>query len=170
MDASDVAAIVGALGVGSFIGQYLVGAHQRRQLRSEVLTQLTNAETARWASDEPDDPPFVQAIRNLEIAALVAQIPREAIAHYKWLAYPAFWLSRKSYEESGEDQEVGGGIDSKLAEVVRLAASEITKLAWTPWRARLGLKRRLANLQEQAEGIDQPDVWANIKDARRFLI
>lgn len=92
MDISGVVSVVGALGIGSFIGQYLIGSQQRRQVRSEVLKHLSDAETARWAGESTPIPNFTESMRELETAALIARVPRRAVAHYKMFAHCAKWL------------------------------------------------------------------------------
>lgn len=151
MDISGIASVIGALGIGSFAGQYLIGAQQRRQFRSEVLRQLAHTESSRWANEQ-QVPPFLESIRELETAALIARVPEKVVVHYKIFATTAWWLSRASWEEDS-DEEYGGGIDGHFADLVRGAANELSRSVWSPWTSRVGRAGRLKTRRGLAEQI-----------------
>ncbi|HEY0227316.1 MAG TPA: hypothetical protein VGC05_13195, partial [Mycobacterium sp.] len=133
MDVLQWVPLLGALGVGSVIGNYIGAGSARREVRSGVLKSMAATESRRWAgtSDYRD---FVIAVRDLETAALIARVPRHAVRHYLVLAEAARHLSDASFEQFGGGDELGaGGIDGYFADVVRAAAEAITRLAWRPW-------------------------------------
>ncbi|WP_141797720.1 hypothetical protein [Nocardioides sp. SLBN-35] len=166
MSWSDVVSIVGALGVGSFIGQYLIGSQQRRQVRSDVLKHLSDAETARWAGGTTPAPNFTESMRELETAALIARVPRRVIAHYKVFAYCARWLSQASWDDD-PDPEYGGGINGEFADLVRAAAGEVSRVTWAPWWGRVGMKRRLAKRRTEAGHIER--IESTLARAEKYL-
>lgn len=144
MDLSAFASVLGALGIGSFVGQYLIGAQGRRQVRSEVLRRLADCEAARWAgpSDLPDAPPFQQAIAELEKAAIVAATPRNVVEHYKLLAYVAWWKSLQDAEDRPLDYDAGG-IGPELTPLSREAAWDLQSVVWHPRLGRIRTWRRI---------------------------
>jgi hypothetical protein len=170
VDAATVVSLIGALGIGSVAGQYAASGGQRRQTRADVLKALHHTERARWVNGEPDDPPFPAAMRELETAALLARIPREGVLDYKVLAYAAFWSSGEAFEELSEDdaEQYGGGIESKFATLVREAAEDLSKLVWSPWLARPGLGRRIANREARYGGLAEGREKAALNRARQY--
>jgi hypothetical protein len=168
MDAGVLVSILSALGIGSFIGQYFSGAHQRRTIRSEVLANLAKVEDARWAREEPHEPPFQEAMHNLETSALIARIPRKAIVHYRALAYAAWWMSTESFDE-GDDPRYAGGISGNLANATRVAAGEISRLAWSPWTARIQMNKRLREQTTAAAAITDTGVSRTLQRAREHV-
>lgn len=165
MDIPVIASVISALGVGSFVGQYLIGAHQRRQLRSEVLRNLARVESARWAGHgEPSRAEFQEGLRDLEAAALVARLPRGAVVQYKVFAQAARWLSDSDVENDPMN-EYAGGINGAFADLVHEHAADISRLVWKPWIGRFGLKRRLRTRRERAEAIDNNEVQHDFKRA-----
>ena len=80
MDFSVIGPIIGALGIGSLITQYLMAGRSRREVRGAVLKQLAEVEEKGWAG-APDDRgyrDFQKALHALETAALTARIPRHS--------------------------------------------------------------------------------------------
>lgn len=169
VNASDIVPLLGALGIGSFIGQYLIGAQTRRQLRSQVLAALESVESARWAGNGSTPTQYAQAMHELETAALVARIPRIAVTSYKVLASVAQRLSQENYDEE-PDPEYAGGILSELADPVRAAAGEISRLVWTPWLGRVGLRRRLRKREALVAAINDPAVARILKRVREYVV
>lgn len=169
MDISGIASIIGALGIGSFVGQYLIGSQQRRQLRSEVLKHLAHTENARWAPDESGDPKFRESMRELETAAMVARIPRKVIDQYKVFAYAAWWLSRESWDSHPFSESGGGLIAGDFAAIVRDAAAEVSKSAWSPWAAKFGQAPRLKTNDQAVAVIDDSRVRSNMERARKTV-
>lgn len=72
MDFSVIGPIIGALGIGSLITQYLMAGRSRREVRGAVLKQLAEVEQARWAGgpDDIDYREFQKALHTLETAPL----------------------------------------------------------------------------------------------------
>lgn len=100
MDAGQIISLLGALGIGSVIGQYLGSANERRVVRAAALKALAQTESARWVSGNGSEPPFPETARDLEAAALVARLPRDAVVQYLTLAHAAFWTSQENYEQN----------------------------------------------------------------------
>lgn len=148
--------LLGALGVGSVIGNWFGGGRSRREMRAAVLNALTETEHTRWASDPDatDCKDFSDATRKLETAALVARVPRDAVQHYLLLARTARALSDDSAEVSnyGPVPFLDNSIDGHFSSLVRAAAEVVTELAWRPWITRMQLRRRLQELRERALG------------------
>ncbi|MCT7293968.1 hypothetical protein NVV99_24010 [Rhodococcus sp. PAE-6] len=165
VDIPAIASVISALGIGSFIGQYLIGAQQRRQLRSEVLKHLAQTETVRWASTTTIGPGFRESIRELEAAALVSQIPQRVVEQYTIFAYTAWWESNENWEAGGGDEE-DAGIDRRLADLVQEAAIELSAAAWSPWTSKFRRGSRLKKRISRAENIDDPRVTGSLARAQ----
>lgn len=144
MDISSFASFIGALGIGSFVGQYLIGAQSRRQARSEVLLRLAECEDARWAvlSDHPTLP-FHKSVGELEKAALISGAPRKLVEHYKVLAYIVWWKSSSDAEERPNAHDAGERVGDELAGLTRQAAWDLSRVLWHPWAGRLGMRHRI---------------------------
>lgn len=170
LDTSSVVSVLGALGIGSFVGQYLIGSQQRREVRGAVLRHLEQAESARWAGEAhpPGSPTLQTAMRDLETAALIARIPRKAVMHYKLLAYTGWFLSSDDAEQN-PDAEYAGGINGDFANIIRAAAGEVSRLVWSPWLGRLGLTTRLNAQLKAVDAIDDAGVKNLLKYARKYL-
>jgi hypothetical protein len=64
--------------------------------------------------------------------------------HYLVFAQAARWLSDESFEDKEGDEDFGaGGIDGYFAKEVTEAARILSRLAWSPWLARIDLRWRL---------------------------
>lgn len=130
---TEVVAVLGVLGVGSILGQYVGSAKDRRQARAGVLSALANTESGRWSGPDPkmslDE--FQTSLRELQTAALIARLPRDAVREYAVLAQAARWVSQESWEQAAEPVDGSWGIDAHLAQGVREAARAITVMAWT---------------------------------------
>lgn len=169
MDISGVASITGALGIGSFAGQYLIGSQQRRQLRSEVLRHLASTERTRWAGSSSADPSFQHfkdSVRELETAAIIARVPRRPLRLYIQLATAARLMSDDDVEQK-DGQEEAGGINTALGRCVRVSAAQLSRLMWSPWLARAGMKRRAHAIEREAQGLDA-EVLSAVDRAKQF--
>lgn len=166
VDIPAIASVISALGIGSFIGQYLIGAQQRRQLRSEVLRHLAQTETVRWANGVSNGPGFRESIRELEAAAMVSQIPQRVVKQYTIFAYTAWWLSVENWEESSGNEEEAGHIDGQLAELAQEAAVELSAAAWSPWTSKFRRGSRLKKRISRAESIDNLHVTGSLARAK----
>lgn len=165
VDIANLVSLAGALGLGSVLGQFLMAGGQRRQTRAEVLRALGDVESSRWAGDEKPAMPFSVAMRELDTAALLARVPREAVVHYKLLAQAGFWASVESWEQY-PDPEFGGGIETDLATIIREAAAEISSLVWRPWVGRVGLRRRIRVREARVGAIENQEVARQLKRSR----
>ncbi len=159
MDFSVIGPIIGALGIGSLITQYLMAGRSRREVRGAVLKQLAEVEEKRWAG-APDDRgyrDFEKALHALETAALIARIPRRAVVHYVVFAHTARWMTQDYLDNPGYDEEVGPILFNPVANVVTGAARTVTRLAWSPWWGRVGLHWSLKSLRKQLEACDEEE-------------
>ncbi|GAB5902528.1 hypothetical protein [Mycobacteroides chelonae] len=164
--------LLGALGLGSVIGNYVGAGKARREVRSAVLTALATTENTRWAGPGvPDSPPFHSAIRDLETAALIARIPRPAVQQYVLLlADAARRYSLEDFEEKGGDEDMGAGaVHSELVDVVQESAEIITQLTWRPWWSRARYRVHLRKLRERAAGIDDRGFKRQLANAQSAL-
>lgn len=151
--------LVGALGIGSVIGNYIGAGKARREVRSAVLKALATTENARWANLAEDHRTFRTATRDLETAALIARIPRPAVQQYVLLADAAHRYSLEDFEEKDGEEEMGAGsVNSELANVVQDSAEVITQLTWRPWWSRFTYRARLKKLRDEAAAIDDKSV------------
>jgi hypothetical protein len=139
-------AVLGALGLGSILGQYIGASKDRRASRADVLSALANTEADRWVGpDKPSWGEFQTSMRKFQTAALIARLPREAVWEYGVLAQAARWCSQESWEQTG-DPDTGGGVDVHLSSATREAARTIAVIAWSwgpthTWRWRRAKKR-----------------------------
>lgn len=160
MDFLEWVPLLGALGIGSVIGNYVGAGRTRREVRSGVLKAIAKTETERWAGapDSKDYPDFVSAVRDLETSALIARIPRHAMRHYLVLAEAARRLSDDAFDVQYPEEVLAGPIDGYFDDVVRDAAEILTRLAWRPWWTRVTLRRKLKNLRSRAASFDESDI------------
>ncbi|QZH65024.1 hypothetical protein [Mycolicibacterium farcinogenes] len=152
--------LVGGLGVGSVIGNYIGAGRARREVRGAVLKAIEATEMARWAPTSYRE--FRTAYREVETSALIARIPRTAVHHYLVLAEAGRQLSDESYEELNGDEDFGAGaINGHLSDVVSDAAGLITRLAWRPWWTRMLLRKDLKGLRDRT--LEISDDFADVK-------
>jgi hypothetical protein len=144
---TDVVSVLGVLGLGSVLGQYLASSKDRREARARVLSALAQVEQSRWvgAHATASLAEFETALRDLETAALVARLPRSSVLEYEVLAQSARRLSAEDWDRT-VDPETGGGIDAYMADATREAARTIAELAWSwgpthRWRSHRSKKR-----------------------------
>jgi hypothetical protein len=131
VDAATLISLITALGVGSFIGEWYGAGKDRRAARATVLEKLATVEAARWARDSRavDDRRRADAVRELEIAALTARVPRSAVVTYVQLATAALWWIH-IHLESGEERTEPGAISATFHELVVEAAGIVSRAAW----------------------------------------
>ncbi|RZU30543.1 hypothetical protein BKA19_0161 [Blastococcus saxobsidens] len=168
-DFATITSLIGALGLGSVLGQWINSARDRRSSRANALLALGRVETARWAPVPAGGISFQDAARALMTAALLARIPNAAVREYLTLAQAAAWLSATSWEED-PDQEIGGGaIDSEFSQIVRDAAHHLAGIIWAPAPLRrLTLSRRLRELQSRAEALTRLETSEALKRSRSY--
>jgi hypothetical protein len=147
---AQVLAAVGALGLGSVLGQYVATSRDRRQVSADALRALAEIERTRWALFAPGRPPteateFYQAVRTFQTAALLAGLPRLLVREYLVLAQAARWSSDDNLDTSDQ-----AGIEARLADAVAGAAGILAEVTWRPvmsrrfaWRLSLMRVRRL---------------------------
>jgi hypothetical protein len=166
LDFTAVASFIGALGLGSVVGQWMAGSGARRAARGDVLRRLGAVESARWADEEGSRPVFRDAVRELEIAALLARIPRRPVRIYLVLAQTAYWESKQDYEESGGAPE-SGSVDVALAQLTRASAGLVTEAIWAArllrWPRFLG--PRANRLLKRAQCLDDPRIRRHLAQA-----
>ena len=138
-------------------------------MRSEVLRHLSSTEHARWAGPSSSDPPlsqFTDSIRELETAAIIARVPRRPLVLYVHLASAARNLSDTDVEEE-QGWDESGGIEPELSRFVRTAASEVSRLIWSPWLVRAGMSRRSKHVEQMVFRLDALIVAA-VKHVKEF--
>lgn len=170
IDLSTFISLVAALGVGSLIVQWYGAGKDRRTARGGVLKALSAVESARWySSDRDTHRELVDAIRELETAALIARVPRPFVRAYAQLAVAASWASRNNAEQHGGDEE-GSGISLDLSDVVLEAADLVSRAAWSSRLMRYAwLRRQLRILRRHIDELARPDDRAAIESARRRI-
>ena len=135
--------IGGAFGgavASSVLGRWLAQARDRRQVRADVLRQLSRVEHVRWASAASSWEAFQDAVHGLRAAALVAGAPRPLVDQYVRLATIARRMSERS-AEIRPPEDGGGSISAGLSDLPRDAAGRLTDHLWHPWRSRWRLSR-----------------------------
>lgn len=147
---TQVVALVGALGLGSTLGQYVSSSKDRRETRANALSALADTEAARWLLEPGERIPAQQldtSIHKLQAAALVARIPREAVQEYAMLARAAHWIC-DSYSEPtpGFDLKT----DLYLNTATRTAAEALANIIWS---RQLMQSRRWRHAKKQIDGL-----------------
>ena len=176
LDASTIISLIAALGIGSLIGQWYTASKDRRTARAAVLKELAAVEKAWPAADSPR---LSDAIRQLEIAALVARVPRAAVLPYVQLATAGLWIVQDEIELRDSPPEVGLAIDVAYAvldaaEIVSKAAwsSPATRWVWLRWRIRR-LGRAVATIENDdariKRKIEDAEIKLKIENARRYV-
>jgi hypothetical protein len=162
---TQIVAVIGGLGVGSILGQYVGTSKDRREARAGALGALAEVEAARWAGGDLNvtSGDFRASMRKFQTAALIAQLPRDTAWEYGVLAQAARWQSEANLERTG-DPELGGSIERNFAEAIREAARAVAVVAWTWWpmhvwrwnRAKKRIRQLLSNLEpEEAEALNR---------------
>lgn len=138
-----ITALLGSLGVGTTIGQYVAGGRDRREVRSSALTALSAVELARFV---PSPGTLHDAVRDLEAACLVARVSRVAVDRYTSSVYE---MHRHCDLQDSGDDDIGFFINpsdeesNELDRLARVSAEDIVALLWSPWfaRSRQALRR-----------------------------
>ncbi|MGU3651850.1 hypothetical protein [Mycolicibacterium sp. A43C] len=173
MDLATLASLLTALGVGGGVGQYIGASTARREVRSAFLNAVAAIEDTRFAKapNGEDFPKFVDAVRELETAALIARIPEQAVHHYVVLARAARYYSGATVDYDPIDNDFYGDIDFVFDAIVRDTARLLTTLAWSPWRTRPKLRRRLSKIRQRVlKRIDEKrGLEEDVALAQRYL-
>lgn len=152
MNASQIISIIGALGIGSVLGQWIGNAKERRQTRADVLAALSEVEAQRWWSGTTKTTKnFIQAARSLQTACLIAQVLRKAVSEYLIWARAAFWASREAWQHEVDPEAEGGGIDADFSDQVREAAVILADIVWRPLFLRPLIARKINKLNDPAQ-------------------
>ena len=162
-DVMQAVQVIGTLGLGSVLGQYLSSGGQRRKTRADVLVALAACEQARWHPHNEGEPTLVTTGRDLQTSAMLARVPPQPVRVYLGIAGAASRASRDFWERHGDD-ESGGAIDTDMALLASDAAAMISDLAWAPWRHRWRLKARIEHLKSRTSEVQQ----ANHVDWKRI--
>jgi len=91
LDLGTVTSLVGAVGLGSVLVQWIAGGKDRRSARAEALAALSALEVARWVSERRSKAAFLEAFRTFEAACLVARLPRRIVTPYLELFIAAYY-------------------------------------------------------------------------------
>ena len=155
IDLATIISLVGALGVGSVVGQWFGGAKDRRAARLLWLRSLVPPRAHGGRRVKTSSTTLRSAvIGGLEIAALLARVPRPAVWVYSQLATAATWYIREDIQMDGFGPEygTGGGLDMDFSDTVLDAADIVSRAAWSsPISRRLWLARRLRRLDRKIE-------------------
>jgi hypothetical protein len=167
-----IASVLGALGIGSVIGQWIAGGKDRRAARAAVLEKLQAVEVARWLTDDKSEAEenmrLRAAGRELEIAALVARVPRAAVIPYVQLAPAGLWILHGKIEHGEHPDDAW--IQQDMSDAVRDAAEIVSKAAWSSRPARrLWLPWRLRATRRAIDNISDSHTRAMIEAVSRFV-
>lgn len=168
MNIGDIGALLTALGVGSFIVQYLLGGQQRREVRSRVLGAIEEVEDARWANDDATFQKFRKTTHHLETAALVARLPRQVVSDYIFIAWVAWRVSNESWLEWAEGDGTGS-LPGSLADITTEAASDVARCAWSPWIARPRVWLRARGRRVRLKVMDDERIERAIEGTRSYM-
>ena len=147
MELGTVASLLGAVGLGSVATKYLDATVERRKLRASALSALARVESERWV-DDSERVEFVAAARDLEIACMLARIPRAATDEYLVYARAAYWRSMSGVQNQ-PDSDFAGAIDGHLADLTKAAARYLRDLIYAgSLRRRLLARRMLRRLKQ----------------------
>ncbi|MDN5929605.1 MAG: hypothetical protein L0I24_00820 [Pseudonocardia sp.] len=165
-----IVSIVGALGVGGLIGQWYASGKDRRAARAALLTCLGDVEDARshrdgWAIDNPR---LSQAIRKLETAALIANVPRSVVVPYAQLATAGLWHTEYEVNLAGDPE--AASLPPAMAEATRNAAAIVSRAVWsTPATRWWWLSYRLAQLDKEIAAISHVGIRSRIERAQHLI-
>lgn len=149
-----IPSVIGGGFIGSIATHYLTTGRERREIRSTAMHKLGDVEQIRWAGDYSRKE-FRIALRELETAALIAQLPRDLVLLYKLLAETARTLSENDLEENhGQDEDYAGGIDGMFAAIVRDTAATMSRAIWSPIITRATLRGTIKTLENRAIDIE----------------
>lgn len=165
-----VVSVLGALGVGSVIGQWFAGGKDRRAARADVLAKLGEVEQARWYEDGPDTdgPRLLAATRALETSALIARVPRTAVLPYAQMATAGLWAMQNDVEVRGDPEWVG--LEVGVADVITGAAEIVSRAAWSsPVLRWLWLGHALRANQRQTKALTSRKFTTSLEQARRTV-
>ncbi|MCG5441309.1 hypothetical protein NIE79_001431 [Micromonospora sp. NIE79] len=161
---------LGTLGIGSILGQWLAGGKDRREAQARVLEALGKMEHSRWAP-HGEKPAFLESARALETAALLGRIPRGYVRFYLSLADAAHSLSYSSWNDYPDEDEGGGGINSKFADLVREAARLLADVSWSGRIFRqLRFARRFNRLNAAVSAISEPEIRRVVDRSRQYAL
>jgi hypothetical protein len=166
-----VVSVLGALGVGSVIGQWVAGGKDRRAARAAVLDKLGAVEAVRWYEGDrtADSEKLVAAIRELETAALVARVPRAAVVPYAQLAAGGLWYMHDEVERTGGDDDMAA-LSWPVSDAIHGAAEIVSRAAWSPPAIRLfWLRGALWKNRRAVKAIDESRFVRALDYSRRSI-
>jgi hypothetical protein len=88
VDVSTIVSLIGALGLGSVLGQWIGAGKDRRTARAAVLKEHAVVENARWYQEDAaaDTTRLEEAIRALELLLSSRECPGRQFSHMcSWL-------------------------------------------------------------------------------------
>ena len=159
--------VLSTLGIGTFIGQYLLGGQQRREVRSRVLSALEDVEGARFGGDGGSTfREFRRTIQQLEASALVARIPRPAVEDYVFLATTAWRTCNPHPDDYYAPDEEPPWISRAFNSVVIEAAGDVARYVWHPVTGGFRFKDRVADRRKRVIAEGNEDVVRTIKTSQ----
>jgi hypothetical protein len=152
-------------------GSYVSGGSQRQAFRRDFLNTLKVVERERWAYVDSESDRFLDACRDLESTALVARMPRDLVLQYLVLARTAWLVSSNSLDTGPLDDDEGnsGGVISELATLVRDAAEDLARIAWSHLVHRVDLRGRVQRRQLAMDELKSEELRAAIESAEAYF-
>jgi len=167
-DIATITSLVGALGLGSLLSQWVNSAKDRRSTRANALLALGQVETARWAPVLEGEPRFQDAARALMTATLLARVPGAPVREYLILAQAAAWLSQQSCDDDPIAPEAGT-IDTEFSQVVRDAAHLLAGVIRTPVPLRrLRFNWQFRKLRARTKALETKHTCAELERSRSY--
>jgi hypothetical protein len=151
----EIAKLVVAGLAGGAIVPYLTNLRERRIARAAVGERIADVEASRWAGDSSSYRNLRTVIHGFDARAMVAGMPRELVRIYIKLCMVAFATSRHNLEIMVDDE--GGGISTRLDNLVTAARDLLIEFCWHPLRTRIKLKGAMAALRADIERLKDSD-------------
>lgn len=159
MDFSELVQLLGAVGVGGIVVQYLSRSAERRQARGQVREALSEVERLRWTFDLRVDDwrEFRGALRSFVSAALVAGMPRRLVDRYERMAQVSRSVTARMLKAQNVTSADQVTINAELSECIERTHELVADYLWRPVRSRLLLKRGLKKLDALEEEAQQTE-------------
>lgn len=157
MDGTVLVSLLGALGVGSLVTQWISTNAERRRYRADALRSLRGLGLWAWSKGPDDDEGLVHlesAVTELRAAALIARVPRAPVEVYGVLVQ---YANAESGINARGAAGSHGSIPRDLGVCLADAADIVAMCIWNPLWSRPRVRSRLAALGAQLQA-GQSDV------------
>ena len=150
IELGSLASLLAAGGLGGIITYLVTSMRERREARARALRALDAIERARfgYVPSESSAKGLVDERAELHAAALIAGVPRNAVAFYTALARVALWSNSESIEDDPA-REWNHGPDQDLDGFTLAAADILVRVIWRPVIGRVQMTFRLARLKKK---------------------